>query len=259
MTETPITEEMVMALADGELDGDTATAVREEIGKNPELMALYEDMLETRQALVQAFGDLASDDKYRELVAQIESHGAASPKTEPEPDNVIQVNFFRRHMPELTRLAATLVIGVAIGGASWKAFISKDATIRPITAAIRGDDAASKAAKYKFVKRGGKDLSLPENYRMVMGSLNPITEKRDFGTKLKKRMPAAHKSYLEAINLLKIGGEENETAAKRKLQKAAKRGHPLANIATSQLVHPTQALHYYQRGLEKLLDLIGKE
>ena len=71
MTETPITEEMVMALADGELDGDTATAVRAEIENNPELKALYEDMLETRQALVQAFGASALDDKYGKFLDQI--------------------------------------------------------------------------------------------------------------------------------------------------------------------------------------------
>jgi len=51
-----ITEEMVMALADGELDPATATAVRAEVERNPELRAFYDDMVETRQALTQGIG-----------------------------------------------------------------------------------------------------------------------------------------------------------------------------------------------------------
>ena len=252
MTETPITEEMVMALADGELDGDTATAVREEIGKNPELMALYEDMLETRQALVQAFGDLASDDKYRELVAQIESHGAASPKTEPEPDNVIKVNFFRRRMPELSRLAATLVIGVGIGGS-----IPLVTTSTLMTASTTEETVGSKAGKYKFVKRGGDDNALPKSYRIVNRAIRPIwTPKVE--TALKRKMPAAHRAFLEAVDLLKKGKGQTEGDALKLLQQAAEGGHPLANIAIAELVDLDQALQFYRRGLHQLHALVAK-
>jgi len=257
MTETRITEALVMELADGELGGDAATAVREEIEKNPDLKVLYEDMLETRQALVQAFGDLASDDKYRELVNQIESHVAPSQETEPEPDNIIQVNFFRRHMPGLTRLAATLVIGIAIGGTSWQAFISKDATIRPITAAISGDKAALKAGKYKFVKRGGNDDALPKSYRIVNTAIRPIwTPKVE--TALKRKMPATHRAFLEAVGLLKKGKGETEGDALKLLQKAAEGGHPLANIAIAELVDLDQALQFYRRGLHQLHALVSE-
>jgi hypothetical protein len=253
MTETPITEEMVMALADGELDGDTATAVREEIGENPELMALYEDMLETKQALVQAFGDLASDDKYRELVAQIESHGAASQKTEPEPDNVIQVSFFRRPMPELTRLAATLVIGVGIGGIS----IPLITTSTLMTASTSEEIVGSKAGKYKLVKRGGNASALPKSYRIVNRAIRPIwTPKVE--TALKRKMPAAHRAFLEAVDLLKKGKGQTEGDALKLLQQAAEGGHPLANIAIAELVDLDQALQFYRRGLHQLHALVAK-
>ena len=59
MTEHNITDEMVMALADGELPPHEAEAVRAAIDKEPRLQKLYQDMIHTGKVLEKAFGNLS--------------------------------------------------------------------------------------------------------------------------------------------------------------------------------------------------------
>jgi len=126
MTEHNITDEMVMALADGELPPHEAEAVQAAIDKEPRLQQLYDDMIYTGKFLKKAFGDLSEDAAYDKLVQQIRTEGAAPQDLRPKPENVVWLNFkkFKIEFSEMRRMAASLVIGLFLGGISWQAYMT---------------------------------------------------------------------------------------------------------------------------------------
>ncbi len=137
MTEHNITDEMVMALADGELPPHEAEAVRAAIDKEPRLQKLYQDMIHTGKVLEKAFGDLSEGAAYDKLVQQIRTEGAAPQDLRPKPENVVWLNFkkLKIEFSEMRRMAASLVVGLFFGGLSWQAYIMTTAV--PIAVATK--------------------------------------------------------------------------------------------------------------------------
>ena len=133
MTDFEVTEEMVMALADGELESDKEEAVRAAIKQDPSLQKLYEDMILTRDALIQTYGNLTEDDTYKELVAQIKREGAETRDLPPKSENVIWVNFTKLNLgvPELSRIAASLAVGLFAGGIFTNAYLLQTVDVLP--------------------------------------------------------------------------------------------------------------------------------
>ncbi len=133
MTDFEVTEEMVMALADGELEPDKEEAVRAAIKQDPSLQKLYEDMIVTRDALIQTYGNLTEDDTYKELVAQIKREGAETRDLPPKSENVIWVNFKKLNLgvPELSRIAASLAVGLLAGGIFTNAYLLQTVDVLP--------------------------------------------------------------------------------------------------------------------------------
>jgi hypothetical protein len=288
MTETTVSEEMVMALADGELDADTAKLVQLELGKNPELKQFYEDMSKSRLSLINAFGDLGADDKYHELVQVIHS---------TESSNVVQVNFFKRNFPELSRLAATLVIGTVLGGVSWQ-------TLGPGTVGTPPhlDSVAQAPSSTKFRPLSNKNGQTNETYdlqslkrliivrrsyqkvssmlfdatrnSLYLPKIEELAIQRNSTKKLAVQpkklaaepnsrieerisvaLPEAHALFVGAIELLRIGGEKSETKALALLQEASQKGHPLASLAIGALAVPHQASKYFLRSAMQFADI----
>jgi len=137
MTEHNITDEMVMALADGELQPHEAEAVRAAIDKESRLQKLYQDMIHTGKVLEKAFGDLSEGAAYDKLVQQIRTEGAAPQDLRPKPENVVWLNFkkLKIEFSEMRRMAASLVVGLFFGGLSWQAYIMTTAV--PIAVATK--------------------------------------------------------------------------------------------------------------------------
>jgi anti-sigma factor RsiW len=65
---TKVTDEMLMALADGELDPETAAAVMRSVEADPLLRARLEDFRRTRALAKEAFGDVLSEEMPARLV-----------------------------------------------------------------------------------------------------------------------------------------------------------------------------------------------
>ena len=251
MTETQINEELVMALADGELDAETEKMVRAAIEKDPKLRAVYEDMVETGVNLVEVFGDFASDDKYQDLVKFVRNYDAPVKEETPKPDNVIQINLFRRNFTEISRIAATiaatLVVGIGIGGVALPPMIN--------SLSDRYD-----AQKFAFVEEKTRGLGADKAQLTRFGIVKRALKKINAGPKLDRRlnesMPLVHQRYLDALALLKKGGKKNESDALSALKKASEQRHPLANFAMAELASPDQKQRYFQRGIEQVLGFI---
>ena len=245
MTETQINEELVMALADGELDAETEKMVRAAIEKDPNLRAVYEDMVETGVNLVEVFGDFASDDKYQDLVKFVRNYDAPVKEETPKPDNVIQVSFFRRNFTEI-RFAATLVVGIGIGGVAL-----------PMINSLSDRYDAQKFAFVEEKTRGlGADKAQLTRFEIVKRALKKISANPNMDWRLNESMPLVHQRYLDALALLKKGGKKNESDALSALKKASEDGHPLATHAMVQLVSPDQKQRYSERRFEQVSGFI---
>jgi hypothetical protein len=237
MTDNPVSEEMVMALADGELDADVAKKVQLELEHTPNLKRLYKDMLESRAVLNGEFGGLGSDDKYQEFVQFIGDTG-----------KVIEVNFLKRHLPEFGRLAASLAVGTVIGSLAWN------------TISVSNHDANSSGLTGKIEllsDRNGETSQSP--HQQVTAKLAPIRKNRELEDLLAEGMPSAHQSFEKAVVLLSKGGESNLSNALQIFSKASQDGHPLASFALAILVDLDQSEKYYLLGAEQISRYLPKK
>ncbi len=231
MTEHNITDEMVMALADGELQPHEAEAVRAAIDKESRLQKLYQDMIHTGKVLEKAFGDLSEGAAYDKLVQQIRTEGAAPQDLRPKPENVVWLNFkkFKIEFSEMRRMAASLVVGLFIGGISWQAYMT---TAVPIAVATK-----------PLVFRGGPSELQEKAFPAADEKLPAIVPRYDKEGRYDDALKAAFENYQE----LKEQGRYREAIPYAQevlafMEEDYGPEHP--NVATS--LHDLAALYIYQ-------------
>lgn len=107
-------DDMLMALADDQLQGVEAEALRRQIARDPALAARFAMFSETRRSLEQAF---AADSSADHLIAVIHAApmGGAEPKTETAEGRVIPFPARKRQVTGLA-VAASLVLTFGLGG-----------------------------------------------------------------------------------------------------------------------------------------------
>ncbi len=104
-----VEDEMLMALADGELDGAEAEALRRIIDSTPELAARYEVFAKTASVLRHAF---AQDDVPARLIDTVRT---APTHDAPGPEAGRIARPFTWHYGWPAALAASLVVGMGLG------------------------------------------------------------------------------------------------------------------------------------------------
>ncbi|MDD9726825.1 hypothetical protein PVV74_15295 [Roseovarius sp. SK2] len=105
-----VSDEMLMALADGELDGATAEDLSQRIEQDPDLAARYALFAETATSLRAAFAQGAVPEHLVETVRETPTDDG---QTQDRPVSAVVPLRHRRAWP--LALAASLVIGVGVG------------------------------------------------------------------------------------------------------------------------------------------------
>jgi hypothetical protein len=105
-----VSDAMLMALADGELDGATAENLRERIEQDPDLAARYAIFTDTSASLRAAFdpGDVPA-----RLVAAVRT--ASLEQDRSDGQTVASVALFRQRATWPLALAASLAVGIGLG------------------------------------------------------------------------------------------------------------------------------------------------
>jgi anti-sigma factor RsiW len=116
----PIDDETLMALADGEIDGDEAEALHARIKADPDLAARYTLFSQTSDWVAQAALNDPEAEVSDDLTARIREMAAAAP---PAAENVVSL---RRPAPRWQPMAIAASVALAVG-LSAGLFLSPDA------------------------------------------------------------------------------------------------------------------------------------
>ena len=218
MSDLNVTEEMIVALIDGELAKEDIARVKRSLLKDSEARRTYESLLKTKQLFSHALDELEKDEVTQRLQEMVYTY--------PEKKEIDSTQW---RLP--LSMAASLVFGVGL------TFLVMDrVNVQPDTYALgsmekfsASSDQQMAPAASKF-KMGG--ISADQKLRIksaLTASKWPIVEREN------ARLPIAAEKFSDAIRMLVTPGLSDLDDVIRLFEEAESLGHRGASITLAEL------------------------